>query len=62
MMATDRFKVLKTCRKTIEALETAVWDSKHVTEDVRLDDGSTNIDTHDALEYAVEHQIKNFVR
>ena len=57
LMGMDRFKVIRTCRHTIDALQTALWDSKHVTEDVRLDDGTTNIDSLDAMEYAIEREI-----
>ncbi|MBO7669727.1 MAG: phage terminase large subunit [Oscillospiraceae bacterium] len=57
LMGTDRFLVSRGCAATIDALQTAVWDAKHVTEDVRLDDGTTNIDSLDALEYSFEHEI-----
>ena len=49
----NRYKILKHCVNTIEALSTAVWDSKSIT-DQRLDDGSINIDSLDALEYTTE--------
>lgn len=54
MMAAGRYHVMDGCKHTIEALSTAVWDAKHTTEDVRLDDGTTNIDSMDALEYSYE--------
>lgn len=57
LMGADRFKVFKGCKWTIDALKTAVWDAKQITEDVRLDNGSTNIDSLDALEYAYERDI-----
>lgn len=57
IMGADRFKINRTCRHTIEALRTALWDSKHLTEDVRLDNGTTNIDSLDAMEYAYERDI-----
>lgn len=57
LMGTDRFKVLRHCKHTIDALRSAVWDSKHLTQDVRLDNGTTNIDSLDALEYAYERDI-----
>lgn len=57
LMGVDRFKVYAGCKWTIDALKSAIWDSKHVTEDVRLDNGSTNIDSLDALEYAFERDI-----
>lgn len=57
LMASDRFGVVKTCAHTIDALHSAVWDSRNPTQDVRLDDGSINIDSLDAMEYAYERQI-----
>ena len=57
LMGADRFKVFKGCKWTIDALKTAVWDAKQITEDVRLDNGSTNVDNLDALEYCYERDI-----
>lgn len=57
LMGADRFKIYGGCKHTIDALKSAIWDSKKVTEDVRLDDGTTNIDSLDALEYAYERDI-----
>lgn len=57
LMASGRFGIVNTCAHTIDALHSAVWDGRHPTQDVRLDDGSTNIDSLDAMEYAYERQI-----
>lgn len=57
LMAAGRFKVCRNCKQTIDALLTAVWDSRFATEDKRLDDGSRNIDSLDAMEYAFERDI-----
>ena len=57
LMGVDRFKVYEGCKWTVDALKTAVWDAKQLTQDVRLDNGSTNIDSLDALEYAFERDI-----
>ena len=57
LMGSDRFKVYRGCKWTIDALKSAIWDNKKVTEDVRLDNGTTNIDSLDALEYAFEREI-----
>lgn len=57
LMGAGRFFVNRTCGQTIDALKSALWDSKHVTEDVRLDDGTTNIDSLDAMEYSFEREI-----
>ena len=61
LMGAGRFFVNNACTTTIDALKSAIWDSKHETEDVRLDDGSTNIDSLDALEYAFEREIPNLI-
>lgn len=57
LMGMGRFFVARNCVHTIDALKSALWDSKKLTEDVRLDDGTTNIDSLDALEYAFEREI-----
>lgn len=57
LMGSGRFLVNRACRETIDALRTALWDAKHATEDVRLDDGTTNVDSLDCLEYAFEREI-----
>ena len=61
LMGAGRYYINRTCTDTIEALKTAVWDSKHTTEDIRLDDGTTNIDSLDALEYSWEREIPNLI-
>lgn len=57
LMGSGRFYVARNCVHTIDALKNAIWDGKHPTEDVRLDDGTTNIDSLDAMEYALEREI-----
>jgi PBSX family phage terminase large subunit len=61
LMGAGRYFITPNCKDTIEALKTAVWDSKHTTEDVRLDDGTTNIDSLDSLEYSYEREIPNLI-
>ena len=61
LMGADKFKIMAGCRETIDALKSAVWDAKKLTEDVRLDDGSTNIDSLDALEYSFEREIPTLI-
>ena len=58
-MAQGRFHVMRRCKSVIQAISNAVWDSKH--EDVRLDDGTSDIDTMDALEYTYEEYIDELV-
>ena len=54
LMAGGRYQLSRDCPRTRDALQTAVWDGRRQIEDVRLDDGTTNIDSLDALEYAYE--------
>jgi PBSX family phage terminase large subunit len=54
LFSQDRAHVMAHCKKSIEAWENAVWNEKNPTELERLDDGTTNIDSLDAAEYAVE--------
>jgi PBSX family phage terminase large subunit len=61
LMGADRFKVYQGCKWTIDALKSAIWDAKKLTEDVRLDNGTTNIDSLDALEYAYERDIPTLI-
>ena len=61
LMGADRFRVVRSCTATIDALRSAVWDAKKPVADVRLDDGTTNIDSLDALEYAYERDIETLV-
>ena len=61
LMAQGRFYIMRHCKHTIEALSCAVWDSKGA-KDKRLDDGTTNIDSLDALEYALEPYMNDIIR
>lgn len=60
-MGRGAFFVDPGCKHVQEALSAAVYDSKHVTEDVRLDNGTTNIDSLDAMEYACEPVMKAII-
>ena len=53
-MSQGRFLVASHCVALIEALETAVYDDEKPVKDERLDNGSTNIDSLDSMEYATE--------
>ena len=61
LMGAGRFFVMNNCVHTIDALKSAVWDAKKLTEDVRLDNGTTNIDSLDAMEYAFERDIPTLI-
>lgn len=57
LQGADRFFIMAHCTTTIDAYASAVYDSKNLTADVRLDNGTSNIDTLDASEYAYEREI-----
>lgn len=61
LMGSGRFFINRKCSETIDALKNAVWDKDELTKDVRLDNGTTNIDSLDALEYAYEREIPNLI-
>ena len=61
LMSQGRFFIMRRCQHTIAALSEAVWDGKSPTKDRRLDDGSTNIDSLDALEYALEPHANRLI-
>ena len=61
LMSAGRFFVSMDALDTIDALKTAVWDPRQITEDVRLDNGTSNIDNLDALEYTYERDIQNLI-
>ena len=51
-MSLGRFFIVEHNTDVINALNEAVWDEKKT--DTRLDNGTTDIDTLDALEYSIE--------
>ncbi len=64
MFGQHRYFITSDCVETIQAFEDAVWDedeTKKKEEDVRLDDGTTNIDTLDAQEYSTEPYMKSMM-
>ncbi len=54
LLTADRFFVCDECTHLIDAIRSAVWDESNTHSDTRLDNGSTNIDSLDAMEYAIE--------
>lgn len=60
LMTQGRFFVNEECNNVIDSLSSQVWDTKEATKDVRLDDGTFDIDTADALEYSFSSFIKQF--
>ena len=61
LMAAGRFLLSMNAKNTIDALKNAVWDPREITQDVRLDNGTSNIDNLDALEYTYERDIKSLI-
>jgi PBSX family phage terminase large subunit len=62
LIAQGRFFVANECVHLIEALETAVWDDGEKTKDLRLDNGSVNVDSLDSMEYALEGWFSDLLR
>lgn len=54
LIGVDRFKVHNNANTVNDALIGAVWSDKTGHEDERLDNGTSDIDTLDAMEYAIE--------
>lgn len=61
LFASGRFKIMNHCTHAIGAYASAVWDSKQTGKDVRLDNGSYELDVLDATEYAFEHEISALI-
>ena len=59
MMNQMRYFIVSDCKETIQAFEDAVWEEDK--DDVRLDDGSTNIDSLDAQEYSSEPFMRTMI-
>ncbi len=58
LISANRFFVSEECPHVIDAVETAVWNERDQNKLSRLDDGTSNIDSLDALEYALERFSK----
>ncbi len=63
LMASRRFFLIPDeCETLIRAFEGAVWSDKIIDKEVRLDNGTSDIDTLDAFEYAFERFIPRMVK
>lgn len=62
LIAQDRFYYTEQAETVREALNEAVWDKSNEMEIVRLDDGTSDIDTLDAFEYSFERYIRQLMR
>lgn len=60
MYSTERAFIMRGCQNAITAVQSAVWDEK-AEKDTRLDNGTTNIDSLDSMEYAVERRMKELI-
>lgn len=56
------FYIPEHCKTLKDALSTALWNPDEPVEDVRLDDGTTDIDTLDGFEYTFERNISRMIR
>jgi len=62
LMAQDRFRIINgSARSLSDALKTAMWNPRTVS-DERLDDGSSDIDSLDAFEYCIEHDMHRLIQ
>ncbi|MBQ8647443.1 MAG: PBSX family phage terminase large subunit [Oscillospiraceae bacterium] len=62
LMAAGRFWYMPEAQTLRDALAAALWDSRSPAQDRRLDDGTTDIDTLDAFEYAIERDYKRYLK
>lgn len=62
LISSGRFFVSEECPHLIDAIRSAVWDERDIHHDTRLDNGSTNIDSLDAFEYALERYERELFR
>ena len=62
LMGGGRFFYLPTAETLRDALCAALWSDKNATKDIRLDDGTTDIDTLDAFEYTIERYYNTFLK
>ncbi len=60
LIGAGRFAMTEDCESLSLAMQEAVWDSK-AKEDIRLDDGSSDIDSLDAFEYTIERDIDRLI-
>lgn len=63
LMGSGRFFIVEAdCNTLSEAFMGAVWDDKVIGTEVRLDNGTSDIDTLDAFEYSFERYIPKLLR
>ena len=63
MYAQERFYYVETdCRSLMGAIGTAIWDPQQPTQNIRLDNGTSDIDSMDAFEYTFERFIERMIK
>lgn len=62
LMGGGRFFYMPEANTLKEALCAALWSDKRAGEDLRLDDGTTDIDTLDAFEYTIERDFHSYLK
>lgn len=62
LMAQGRlFYLANNAKSLVNAFRTAIWDPKEETKNVRLDDGSSDIDSLDSFEYTIEREARRLI-
>ena len=63
LMAQGRYSYMDLmCDSLVAAFCSAVWDPDEITKNVRLDDGTSDIDSLDAFEYTIERYITKLIK
>lgn len=62
LMGGGRFFYTPEAGTLAEALSAALWSSKGSEKDLRLDDGTTDIDSLDAFEYTIERDYHSYLK
>ena len=62
LMGGGRFFYMPEADTLKEALCAALWSDKRTAKDLRLDDGTTDIDTLDAFEYIIERDYHSYLK
>jgi hypothetical protein len=62
MFSVKKIKIVRTCATMISCLSELVWDDKQLTEDVLLDNGTTDNDTWDAFSYTFERYMNIYFK
>lgn len=61
LIGTKRLWYTKLAQSAKEALSQSLWDEKVIGQEVRLDNGTTDVDTLDAFEYTIETNYRRLM-